>query len=68
MFPTIGISLKRDLICNKSVKKPLVFYSLINLDFLIRHTVQFDESIILPFFIFLTFGFILAIFFLHFKQ
>ena len=50
----------------KLLNNQLASCSLINLDFLLPQTAQFDESIILPFFIFLTFGFLLSVFFLHF--
>ena len=52
----------------KLINNPLAFCSLINLDFLLSHTVHFDKSIILPLFVFTTFGFLLSVFFLHFKQ
>ena len=47
----------------KLLNIPLVSFSLINFVFLLLHTVHFDKSIILPFFVFMTFGF-----FLNFKQ
>ena len=47
---------------------PLASCSLINLDFLLLETAQFGVNIILPFFVFTTFGFLLYVFFLHFKQ
>ena len=47
---------------------PIASCSLINFNFLQSHTEHFDKSIILPFFVFATFGFLLSVFFIHFKQ
>ena len=47
---------------------PLASWSLINSNFLLSHTAHFDKSIILPFLVFTTFGFLLSVSFLHFKQ
>ena len=41
---------------------------LINLDFLLPHIAHFSNIIILPLLVFETLGFILFVFFLHFKQ
>ena len=46
--------------------KNFAFSLLIKLDFLLLQTTHFDKSIILPFFVFTTFGFLLSVFFLHF--
>ena len=42
--------------------------SLIDLDFLLLHTAHFDRSIILPLFVFETFGFLHFVSVLHFRQ
>ena len=42
--------------------------SLINFSFLLLHTAHFDKSIIHPFLVLATLGFLLSVFFLHFKQ
>ena len=42
---------------------PFASYSLINLDFLLSQTAYFDKSIVLPFLVFTTFGFLLSLFF-----
>ena len=47
----------------KLLNNPLASCSLINFSFLLSHTAQFDKSIILPFFVFATFGFLLSVFF-----
>ena len=47
---------------------PLASCSLINFYFLLSHTAYFDQSIILSFLVFTTFGFLLPVFFLHFRQ
>ena len=52
----------------KLLNDPLASYFLISFDFLLSHTVHFDKSFILPFFVFTTFGFLLSLFFLPFKQ
>ena len=59
----IGIFIPVNLLNN-----PLASCSLIKFDFLLLHTAHFDTSIILPFLVFKTFGFLLSVFFLHFKQ
>ena len=53
---------------DKLPSNPLASCSLISFDFFLLHTVQFDKSIILPFFLLTTFEFLLPVFFLHFKQ
>ena len=61
MFPNIEIPSKDYLNPNKAVNfKPLTSCSLINLDFLLPQTLEFDESIIFLFFIFLTIDFLLS--------
>ena len=52
----------------KLLNNPLPSCCLINFDFLLSHTAHFDKSIILPFFIPATFGFLFSTFFPHFKQ
>ena len=52
----------------KLLNNPLASCFLINFDFLVSHTTYFDESIFPPFFVFTTFGFLLSVIFLHFKQ
>ena len=42
--------------------------SLINFSFLLLHTAHFDKSIIHPFLVLANLGFLLSVFFLHFKQ
>ena len=42
--------------------------SLINFDFLLSHAARFHKIIVLPLLVFETFGFMLSVFFLHFKQ
>ena len=53
---------------SKLLSNPLASYYLINLDVLTWQTADFDERIILPLFIFSISGFLLSVFFLHFKQ
>ena len=58
----------------KLLNIPFVLCSFITFDFLLPHTelhtAHFDDSIVLPFFVFNTFGSIFSVFFffLHFKQ
>ena len=52
----------------KLLSNPLAYCSLRNFDFLLLHTKHFDKSIILPFFVLTTFGFLLSVFVLHFKK
>ena len=59
----IGTFITVNLLNNPSASR-----SLINFDFLLSHTEHFDKSIILLFLVFTTFGFLLSVFFLHFKQ
>ena len=42
--------------------------SFINLDFLLRHAIHFDDRIVLPFSRFSTFGSTFSVFSVHFKQ
>ena len=67
MSPNNGILLN-GVSRSKLLSIPLVFCFLINLDFLLPHIAHFDTSIVLPLLVFQTFGFILSVFFLHFKQ
>ena len=50
------------------LNNPIASYSLINFNFSLSHTAHFDKGIILPFFALTTFGFLLSVFFLRFKQ
>ena len=52
----------------KLFNNQLASCALINLDFLMTETVQFSETIIFPFFVSLTFGFLFSAVLLHFKQ
>ena len=52
----------------KLFNNQLASCSLIDLDFLLLQTVQFDKSTIFPMFVFTTFRFLLSVFFLPFKQ
>ena len=52
----------------KLFNNQLASCALINLDFLLTETVQFSETIIFPFFVSLTFGFLFSAVLLHFKQ
>ena len=53
---------------SKLLSNPLASYYLINHDVLTWQTAEFDERIILPLFICSISGFLLSVFFLHFKQ
>ena len=61
MGPPKGILLKGVFI-PKLLNSPLASCCLM-FDFLLSHTTYFDKSIILPFFVFATFGFLLSVFF-----
>ena len=63
--PTKGILLK-GVFVSQLLNNPLA--SWINYHFLLSHTAYFDKSIILPFFVLATFGFLLSVCFLFFKQ
>ena len=65
--PTKEVLLKGVFI-PKLVNNPLPSCCLVNFDFLLSHTAHFDRSIILPIFVYSTFGFLLSVFFLYFKQ
>ena len=65
--PTKG-NLPEGILIPELLNNPLASYSLKDFYFLLRHTSYFDKSIILPFFVLTTFGFLLYVFFLHFKQ
>ena len=52
----------------KLLNDPLASCVLLNLDFLLPHIVHFDNIIVLPLLVFETLGFMLSVFFLHFKQ
>ena len=53
---------------SKLLNNPLASCCLINVDFVLSNTAHFDKSIILPFFVLASFGFLLEVFFLHFTQ
>ena len=61
--PRIGIFTSLKLRNN-----PQASCSLRNFNFLLLQTVQFDKSNIFPFLVLTAFGFLLSVFFLHFKQ
>ena len=67
-YPIIGILFINGIFIPKLLNNTLASCSLINFDLLQPETAQFDESIVLPFFVFTTFGFLISVFFLHFKQ
>ena len=65
----MGISLKIDTFApTKLLNKPLVYFSLINFDFLLIHTPQLVRSIILQFLSLRTFGFLIFVFLLYLEQ
>ena len=59
--PTKGILLKGVFI-PKLLNNPLRYCSFINLDFPLSDYAHFDKSIILPFLVFTTFGFLISVF------
>ena len=67
MLTCLGI-LIIDFLISKLLNSPLASFSLINFYILLLHTANFEKSIVLPFFVLATFGFLLSVFFLHFKQ
>ena len=58
----------QDLNNLKLLNNPFACCSLINFDYLLPHIAHFDKIIVLPLVVFETFGFMLSVFFLHFKQ
>ena len=52
----------------KLLNNPFACCSLINFYFLLPQMAHFDKIIILPLVVFETFGFMLTVFFVHFKQ
>ena len=66
MFPNNGILL-RGVLGSKLFNNPFASCSFINPDVLLPYTVHFDNKIVLTFFAFITFEFILSVFYLHFK-
>ena len=65
----MGVSLKIGTFTSSELlNNRLASCSLRNFDFLLLHTEHFYKIIILPFFVFTTSGFLLCVFFLHFKQ
>ena len=52
----------------KLINNPLAACSLRNFNFLLLHTEHFDKSIIIPFLVPTTFGFLLSVFFLNLRQ
>ena len=67
MSPNIGNLLKGVLIPNL-LNNPFASYLLINLDFLLLHIAHFDNIISLPLLLLETCGFMVFVYFLHFKQ
>ena len=67
MSPNIGNLLKGVLIPNL-LNNPFASYLLINLDFLLLHIAHFGNIISLPLLILETCGFMVFVYFLHFKQ
>ena len=65
--PNTG-TLSKGVLIYKLFNKHFVSWFLINIDFLLSHNAHFDKSIILPFFVSVTLGFLLFVFLLHFKQ
>ena len=65
--PNTGI-LFNGVLRPKLVNNPFACCSLINFDVLLPHIAQFDKIIVLALVVFKTFGFMLSVFFLHFKQ
>ena len=66
----MGISLKIGTFTpSKLLNTFLASYSLRKFDFLLLHNEYLDKSIFFfPFLVFKTFGFLLSVFFLHFKH
>ena len=64
MRPNKEILLK-DVFIPKLLNNPLASCSLQNFQFLLLHTEHFVKSILLPFVVLTTFGFLLSIFFLQ---
>ena len=58
----------KGIVIAKLHNNPLASCYLINLDFLLSHNAHVDKSIILPFFVLGTIGFLISVFFLHLKQ
>ena len=52
----------------KLLNNPFACFSLIDFYFLLSHIAHVDKIIVLPLVVFKTLGFILSVFFLHFKQ
>ena len=53
---------------SKLLNNMLVTCSSVNLNFFQSHLAHFDNSVVLPLLVFKTVGFMLSVFFLHFKQ
>ena len=66
-MPNREISLK-DVFIPKLRNNALASRSLINFDILLSHTSHFYQNVTLPFFVLTSLGFLLSVFFLHFKQ
>ena len=62
------VKTKKDLIKKFYLDMSLFLNWLINFVFLPSHTTHFDKSISLPFLAITSFGFLLSVFFIHFKQ
>ena len=67
MSSNTGILFKGVLI-PKLLNNTFACCSSINSDFLLPHRAHFDKIILLPLVAFETFGFMLSVFYLHFKQ
>ena len=63
MFPNNGI-LFNGVLRPKLLNIPLASCSFLNLDFLLPHTTNFDDNIVLQFLVFNTFEFTFSVFFL----
>ena len=62
----MGISLKISTLIPKLHNDSLASCSLINFDFLLLHTAPFDKSIVFPFLVLTTSGFLFSVFFLFY--
>ena len=67
MSPNSGTLLKGVLI-PRLLNNHFAFSSFINLDFLLPHAAHVDDSITLPFLVFIIFASLFSAFLLHFKQ
>ena len=67
MSPINGV-LFNGVLIPELLNNPFASCSFINFDFLLPHTTQFDNTIVLTFLVLKTLEFILSVLFLHFKQ